>query len=100
MCIAQQEFAFSLFRETPDSYKKTVISLVHDFIDKNETITESRLKFEICNQHNIPKEDVKAAVSALVSPLGFDALHMWRTKQTKKTLFKVKPSAVYDNWVS
>lgn len=100
MCIAQQEFAFSLFRETPDSYKKTVISLVHDFIDKNETITESRLKFEICNQHNIPKEDVKAAVSALVSPLGFDALHMWRTKQTKKDFVQSQTFAVYDNWVS
>jgi hypothetical protein len=95
----QQEFAFSLFRDTPDQYKKTVIALVHDFIATNETVTESRLRFELRNAHNVPKEDIEAAVTALKSPLGFDALHVWRTRQTKKTLLRIKPSPTYDGWV-
>lgn len=100
MCSQQQKFAFSLFRETPDNYKRSIIVSLHDFIAEHEAITDSRLRFEFTRAHNVPKDDFKAALTALKSPLGFDALHIWRTKQTKKTLIKVKPSTAYTSWIS
>ncbi len=94
-----QEFSFSLFKpEDSDSYKKSIIVLVHSFIRDSNTVTESRVKHELSMQHHIPKSDIKAALTALKSPQGFAALHAWKSRSTDRTLLRIRNSDIFDTW--
>ena len=93
--------AFSLFSREglSDEYKRTLCYIVYKALERQaKAMQMDRLVYEISQNHAVSREDVKGAISALRSPIAFDAMRIFQASDRTR-LCRVHPSETISLWL-
>lgn len=93
--------AFALFSRDglSDDYKRLLCYIVYKAVSSQEKAMQmDRLVHEISQCHAVSREDVKGAISALRSPIAFNAIRIFMANDKHK-LCRACPSEKINLWL-